>query len=248
MKRVGIYFLLLLISLATVLAEPLITETISATTVPPSGTVSLTYKVSGTEGKVGWVVSRGLPTDWTVVPIGGLFQEGNKLGYLGANLDPVVITLKAPASPGTYPLYSGEWGIVDSVNSVDTTKEGTFPEVVLTVSGGQNTCQTDGFTCPDGSRVGRNPQDNCNFFPCVDKPQCSDAKDNDGDSLMDYPADPGCTSATDTSEVNSGGASGNTSICTSLPVLMADSTMNCVIWGFIALFALMMFMNMMPRR
>ena len=31
-------------------------------------------------------------------------------------------------------------------------------------------------------------------------PDCSDGIDNDGDGLVDYPADPGCTSPTDTSE------------------------------------------------
>ncbi|HET8575306.1 MAG TPA: fibronectin type III domain-containing protein [Candidatus Paceibacterota bacterium] len=31
---------------------------------------------------------------------------------------------------------------------------------------------------------------------------CSDHTDNDGDGLIDYPADPGCTSATDTDEYN----------------------------------------------
>lgn len=32
--------------------------------------------------------------------------------------------------------------------------------------------------------------------------QCNDGIDNDGDGLIDYPSDPGCTSATDNSEVN----------------------------------------------
>jgi hypothetical protein len=33
-------------------------------------------------------------------------------------------------------------------------------------------------------------------------PACSDGLDNDGDSLVDYPADPGCASASDTDEFN----------------------------------------------
>src|SRR5205823_884204 len=32
------------------------------------------------------------------------------------------------------------------------------------------------------------------------QPQCSDGKDNDGDGLVDFPEDPGCTSATDDTE------------------------------------------------
>jgi hypothetical protein len=34
-------------------------------------------------------------------------------------------------------------------------------------------------------------------------PDCEDGIDNDGDNLIDFPADPGCASPTDTSEVNS---------------------------------------------
>ena len=33
--------------------------------------------------------------------------------------------------------------------------------------------------------------------------QCNDGKDNDGDGLIDYPADPGCSSRRDNSELNS---------------------------------------------
>jgi hypothetical protein len=35
--------------------------------------------------------------------------------------------------------------------------------------------------------------------------QCADGLDNDADKLVDYPADPGCSSATDNDETNSGG-------------------------------------------
>jgi hypothetical protein len=38
----------------------------------------------------------------------------------------------------------------------------------------------------------------------VPPPQCSDGLDNDGDGLIDYPADPGCTSAGDDSELDPG--------------------------------------------
>lgn len=36
----------------------------------------------------------------------------------------------------------------------------------------------------------------------IPMPQCSDGLDNDGDSLIDYPDDPGCSSTTDNSESN----------------------------------------------
>ncbi len=38
----------------------------------------------------------------------------------------------------------------------------------------------------------------------IDQPDCDDGLDEDGDGLVDYPADPGCTSASDTSERESG--------------------------------------------
>lgn len=43
----------------------------------------------------------------------------------------------------------------------------------------------------------------CGFTSCDTAPTetaCNDGQDNDGDGLTDYPADPGCTSTTDTSE------------------------------------------------
>jgi hypothetical protein len=45
----------------------------------------------------------------------------------------------------------------------------------------------------------------CSGGACVSRPtlpQCSDGIDNDGDRLIDYPADPGCTSTTDNDEYN----------------------------------------------
>ncbi|HQS59388.1 MAG TPA: S8 family serine peptidase [Gallionellaceae bacterium] len=47
----------------------------------------------------------------------------------------------------------------------------------------------------------------------VSVPQCSDGIDNDGDGKIDYPADPGCSSASDTSE--------NTNAFPSAPVLVS---------------------------
>jgi hypothetical protein len=40
-------------------------------------------------------------------------------------------------------------------------------------------------------------------------PQCSDGIDNDGDTLIDFPADPGCTDANDNDETNSPPPPGN---------------------------------------
>ncbi len=40
----------------------------------------------------------------------------------------------------------------------------------------------------------------CEAVPPAPKPQCSDGQDNDGDGGTDYPNDPGCATADDTSE------------------------------------------------
>jgi hypothetical protein len=42
--------------------------------------------------------------------------------------------------------------------------------------------------------------DNCRETPPAPLPQCSDTIDNDNDGLIDYPADPGCTSSDDDTE------------------------------------------------
>ena len=39
-------------------------------------------------------------------------------------------------------------------------------------------------------------------YPPPPHPACSDGVDNDGDGKIDYPADPGCTGASDTDETN----------------------------------------------
>ncbi|MBA3737054.1 MAG: DNRLRE domain-containing protein [Actinobacteria bacterium] len=39
-------------------------------------------------------------------------------------------------------------------------------------------------------------------IPTTSSPACSDGQDNDGDGLTDYPADPGCTSVSDTDETD----------------------------------------------
>jgi len=70
-------------------------------------------------------------------------------------------------------------------------------------------------------------------------PQCSDSADNDGDSLIDYPNDPGCTSASDDDEFNapppsfdftvsvfpaSGSVSKGNSISTTVTVTLTSGT------------------------
>lgn len=68
------------------------------------------------------------------------------------------------------------------------------------------------------------------------KPVCNDGIDNDGDSLTDYPNDPGCASKTDNDEGNCGnGAIDGTEVCdgtllngqTCLTQGFSDGTLQC---------------------
>ena len=62
--------------------------------------------------------------------------------------------------------------------------------------------------------------------PPGDEADCSDGVDNDGDGLTDYPDDPGCSSATDTSELNapSGGGGDDVSTICHKPGTPAEKT------------------------
>lgn len=58
------------------------------------------------------------------------------------------------------------------------------------------------YSCPYGCSSGR-----CNSAPAnnpnsTNATQCNDRRDNDGDSRIDYPVDPGCTSYSDNDEWN----------------------------------------------
>jgi hypothetical protein len=73
---------------------------------------------------------------------------------------------------------------------------------------GGKDCTDFGFT---GGTL--NCKADCSGFDTSDctssgTPQCSDGIDNDGDSLIDFPADPGCTDANDNDETTGGGGGG----------------------------------------
>jgi len=51
----------------------------------------------------------------------------------------------------------------------------------------------------DGSDIGA-----FEFYGQSSSPECSDGADNDGDTLVDFPADPGCANADDTDETDQG--------------------------------------------
>ena len=62
----------------------------------------------------------------------------------------------------------------------------------------QTTCSvtfTKGFTYIPNDGSCRN-----DAGPTMSEPECNDGMDNDGDGLIDFPEDPGCSSAEDDTE------------------------------------------------
>lgn len=76
------------------------------------------------------------------------------------------------------------------------------------ITAANSTCSATWVTsmvCSGGSvavTCGSTGGDGINPTPIPGEPQCSDGSDNDDDGLIDYPADPGCSSADDDSELD----------------------------------------------
>jgi hypothetical protein len=118
--------------------------------------------------------------------------EGLYVGLQGINLKSDAVILDPPYAP--YSVYGYSWGEV-------------FPSKV-----------------PDKCRAILNQMNLSTATNCTDiisglepiygqqaggtMSQCNDDTDNDGDGLIDYPADPGCSSITDNGEANTGGGGG----------------------------------------
>lgn len=60
-----------------------------------------------------------------------------------------------------------------------------------------------GLSCADELRIKAAVSSFALTPACVPPAQCADGIDNDADGLTDFPADPGCTSATDNDETDS---------------------------------------------
>jgi hypothetical protein len=84
-----------------------------------------------------------------------------------------------------------------SVTLTEVPAQGSF------FAGWSGVCSGTNTTCP--VQMNGNKAVTATFTLNPPPPACSDGIDNDGDTLIDYPADPGCTSASDTSEVDPSG-------------------------------------------
>src|SRR3989338_4931620 len=85
-----------------------------------------------------------------------------------------------------------------------TTQEGTCGNSYCSPDESCSICASDCGSCPSSSSSssGGGSSSSSSSSSGGPKPQCSDGVDNDGDNLIDYPADIGCTSKIDNSELN----------------------------------------------
>jgi hypothetical protein len=74
-----------------------------------------------------------------------------------------------------------------------------------------------GDPCGNGGHC----DENCQCVGEVVPPQCSDGIDNDGDGKIDFPADPGCTDASDNDETDIAG------LCKTGPTYTCPAAMKC---------------------
>ncbi len=78
----------------------------------------------------------------------------------------------------------------------------TFPPFTGGLPAGVYVFQVSAFRTVDGQDLESRSGPLTLTVNTTQQAQCQDTVDNDGDSLVDYPADPGCASATDNDETN----------------------------------------------
>ncbi|MDP2934517.1 MAG: PKD domain-containing protein [bacterium] len=120
--------------------------------------------------------------------------EALYVGIQGVNVKSDATVLDPPYAP--YSVYGYSWGEVFPSKVPDKCRE-----ILNQMHLATNTNCTDiisGLEPIYGQQIGSTSP----------APQCNDDADNDGDGLIDFPQDPGCSSITDNSEVDSGGGGG----------------------------------------
>lgn len=116
------------------------------------------------------------------------------VGISGINIKPDAIVLDPAYAP--YSVYGYSWGEIFSSKVPDKCRA-----ILNQLHLATNTNCTDiisGLEPNYGQQIGSTGP----------TPQCNDDTDNDGDGLIDYPQDPGCSSITDNSEIGGGGGGG----------------------------------------
>lgn len=155
MKKQYLPFILLILLISTVTAVDYeIKRTVSASTINPGGEVIFTY-TPGTDVEA-YAIDEGIPTGWSIVgdttakTRHRFFIDGNQKTYY---------TWKAPQVTGDYifddSLYYGY---------PDTEFRPFAPITIKVVEG--TACTSEVKTCPSGEKVGRNPDNDCNFYEC----------------------------------------------------------------------------------
>jgi hypothetical protein len=120
--------------------------------------------------------------------------EAMYVGIQSVNLQPDALVLDPPYAP--YPVYGYSWGEVSPSK---------VPEKCRTVLNQLN--MPANSSCSD-IISGLEPNYQMTIPAATPLPQCNDRIDNDNDGTIDYPADSGCYSALDNSEITTGGGGG----------------------------------------
>lgn len=225
MKKSISFLFIFLLSLSLTYALS-VTESISKVEVDPNEKILIIYTPTDFQNRVAWFAGRDVPDGWTIISSASVLVEGNSYAMLGITSFGLGVEIRAPATPGEYTFTDGEWGIVDALeDGTDVSETGVFSDFTIIVNEGTSTCEPDVWSC--------------NSWPDCDE----------GDELVQRTCTNDCgdtkteTKACDTEPHETG-----ESFCDKLPDIAGDATFNCIIWAFIAMFALMMLMSLFPSR
>lgn len=154
--------------------------------VSPDGNSAPVRLVTAGSGGMGW-------PNWS--------PNGQRIVFAGTYNGLRAIWLINPDGTNEHPLVTQEGGGTNPRWSPDGTKILFMRSFVMMVADAEGQNQNIGpFTTND---IGGNYNFNPYWGPAPPAPkQCSDGIDNDSDTKTDYPADPGCSSATDDDETD----------------------------------------------
>jgi hypothetical protein len=178
----------------------------------PAGTSSASFSAAGTAtgpypgtftetGTVTWGPVQGLPNTNNVTSFQAQFTISSPNGTVTGTKS--LVTNPPPSTAGAvcFP-DEGKVAILESAL--------TYQASISSPAGNgtdQGTTHVQFGMCPDpqscgtiGGIAGNAFREDFVLSQPLPAAQCSDGIDNDGDGFVDYPADPGCTSASDTTE------------------------------------------------
>jgi hypothetical protein len=166
--------------------------------------------------------SSGFPHTGSTARMEVIIQQGTPVGTRDKPL-PLALDVPAPF-PVVVRMLRPDGAVDTSFNGVVRlgVKPGTVQQIQGAGADGRNVKLTNGVSAVVTASVQgafgetRFVAEDIGFLP-VDPlrqppPACSDGQDNDGDGLVDFPADPGCAFANDDTETGGGYVAGSSSI------------------------------------